>query len=309
MSSDSDGDADDEVPDFISLGNLTNKVELAAIIENMNRSYYVTPCWKPDFYAMLCYCGFVSVAQEPTWLIPELQREYALLKLEDLYLERNVIRRMKNNNNLRLSVDQRPDEVYQKIKDARESNWLGEQYWAMMRRSAGGIQVGKGFFRPHTFELVDTSTGELIAGEIGYSLGHTYTALTGFYDPRYPSSGKIQICSTCLFLETKGIRYINLGHAKMKYKYEFGCKDIPRHEFLQGWNQNTSGKCNIAGEAVPSDLLLHYQRSLPVQTPQRADPTSKKQLKKEQKRKFRFENKKRKAEERGPMLVKTLTAS
>ena len=294
MSSESDGDGEEgEVPYFISLSNLVNKSELDLIIGNMRRSYYVTPCWKPDFYALLCYCGFVSVAQEPTWLIPELQKEYAVLIFNDLYLERNVLKGMKSGR-FRLEVDKRPSEVYLKITQARDSNWLGEKYWAMMQSIRNGIQVGEGYFKPHTFELIDTETEELVAGEIGYSIGRTYTSLTGFYNPSYSSSGKVQICTMALFLASKGIEYISLGHAGMQYKLEFGGTIINRHDFLRLWNQSTSGRCEIIGSTTTAEMLPYYRKV--KKAPAIADPTSKSQQKKLRKTQYYLEMKKKRKE-------------
>ena len=46
------------------------------------------------------------------------------------------------------------------------------------------VSCGRATLRMHSVELKEASTGRVVAGEIGYAIGRTFTSLTGFFDRR-----------------------------------------------------------------------------------------------------------------------------
>lgn len=70
---------------------------------------------------------------------------------------------------------------------------------------------------------------KLVAGELGYTVGASYTSLTGFSD--MPSAGTVQLCFTGRLLESLGFHFWDLG-MHMDYKGELGAREVPRAEFL-----------------------------------------------------------------------------
>eukprot|EP01064_Diplonema_japonicum_P007009 TRINITY_DN14766_c0_g1_i1.p1 TRINITY_DN14766_c0_g1~~TRINITY_DN14766_c0_g1_i1.p1 ORF type:complete len:299 (+),score=40.37 TRINITY_DN14766_c0_g1_i1:65-898(+) len=243
------------MPKLIRMGLLEDEA-WEEIVRDELRTYYITPCWQVQFYAALCYKGFVTIAQEPEVLIPELQASYAVLDYENLHVERSVLKRIKKGN-FALYANSRQDEVFRNIlrHHSEQGSWLGIKYWNMFREASDGLSIGMAaehggsFFQPQTFELIDSSTGVLVSGEIGYICGSVYTSLTGFFHPSYPSSGKIQLCTMVKYLQSKGVVFINLGHPpcgdSLKYKAEIGAVTIPRVAFLEKWEAARNGRIDL----------------------------------------------------------------
>ena len=80
----------------------------------------------------------------------------------------------------------------------------------------------------------------LIAGEIGYKIGKTYTSLSGFSkkDKKYNNWGKLQMILLAKHLEENSFSFWNLGHPYMQYKFDLGAKLYSREDFLEKWLQN-----------------------------------------------------------------------
>eukprot|EP00754_Rhynchopus_humris_P035643 Rhum_TRINITY_DN17181_c0_g1::Rhum_TRINITY_DN17181_c0_g1_i1::g.165442::m.165442 len=228
-----------------------------SLVDDMDHHHYNTVCWAPWFYSVLCYYGFISVAQEPTFLMPELQLAYSVLDFANLHVGKKV-RQRANRHKYRLTINKAPDAVWRRVHKYHSGNWLEKRYFAMLRAMWDGMWVPtlehaeQAWFRPHTVELWDTETDELVAGEIGYVVGHVYTSLTGFFSASHPSAGKIQLTSLALYLQTKGIHFLSLGHPPMgdllKYKTEIGGEVISRADFLEKWSKSRHGKVDIVGE-------------------------------------------------------------
>lgn len=71
----------------------------------------------------------------------------------------------------------------------------------------------------------------LVAGELGYTVGSSYTSLSGFRLSDANGAGTVQCCAVAKLLLRCGFQMWDLGMG-MTYKYELGAKDVPRSEFL-----------------------------------------------------------------------------
>jgi len=86
----------------------------------------------------------------------------------------------------------------------------------------------------------------LVAGELGYTIGGTFTSLTGFCQRKKEkiSIGKIQILCMARILEIAGFDFLNLGQPSQKgqmvYKADLGGVEVPRAVFLDRWRTSIS---------------------------------------------------------------------
>lgn len=239
---------------LIRHSDLLDSAKLSQIWADLYQSYYVSTSWLPEFYSLLAYNGFISVSkavpsphdgQSVPLLIPEMQRAYGVLEpLGNLHVARKVFQR---SGKYVLRFDTAFDETLQRLVSYHDDCWLLPEYQGLMRalHALGPYPVGQALMQVHSVELFDAATDELVAGELGYCIGRTYTSLTGFTDLTRKSAGKVQLAGLACVLENAGAALWNFGHpprpatpqrpASMLYKAEMGVTVLPRQEFLQLW--------------------------------------------------------------------------
>ena len=233
-------EADESRINEIFLGDVVSPARLAEI-QSSEIEFYWTSDWSPELYVELACAGFMSVAFDfgagLELLIPQLQRAYAVLDWEDLHVSRSMKRWMRSSacidQDYRLVVGHDLESVYAAL-DAYHGieNWMGLQYFELLdeltRREFPGFEL-----KP--VALIDSS-GDVIAGEIGYRCGNIYTSLTGFSDRSRRNCGKLQLLLLGEHLRDAGYAFWNLGHPFMQYKLDLGAQILPRAEFLSRWN-------------------------------------------------------------------------
>ena len=116
---------------------------------------------------------------------------------------------------------------------------------------------GSGDFAVHGVELWSRARDELISGELGYSIGSTYTSLSGFCqrdDPKWTHFGTLQQYWLAELLRDRGYAFWNMGHPSQAYKRAFGARILSRSEFLERWlaerDSAPSGALTGARQAV-----------------------------------------------------------
>eukprot|EP01127_Copromyxa_protea_P006860 TRINITY_DN16808_c0_g1_i1.p1 TRINITY_DN16808_c0_g1~~TRINITY_DN16808_c0_g1_i1.p1 ORF type:complete len:398 (+),score=64.00 TRINITY_DN16808_c0_g1_i1:60-1196(+) len=251
--------------------------------------YYWTLDWSEKTYMRLAYRGFISIAMREdgqAYLLPEIQKSYTVLDWQDLHLSGSARRKAKFYT---LTVDDGLEDVLSGIDKHHESNWVEPEYKEIFRKlfSQKECKVPlyntEATFKAHCFALKYKETGAIVAGEIGYSIGATYTSLTGFFDTekvspeskqlKYTSAGKVQLIALGKLLEENGYHFWNLGHPykeggkdvkrSMIYKKEIGGHVESRSQFLQRWKAATNAKPNsiLTSNTVDAETAV---KSVPI---------------------------------------------
>jgi len=204
----------------------------------MKNNYYWSDDWSEEFYIELAKAGFISTTYDTInglVLLPELQYSYALLDFKNLHISSKV-KKLMSKNNYKLSFDTRFNEVLQYFSFQHKDNWLKEEYVELLKKLYKKNNE-KNNFKILSVELINTETNELIAGEVGYTIGNTYTSLSGFRNKenKYNNYGTLQLVLLAQYLEKNGFLFWNFGHPHMEYKKRLGCEVYSRSEFLERW--------------------------------------------------------------------------
>ena len=203
------------------------------IYPNMYKNYYWSDDFSAKYYIAQAKAGFIAVTdsyEDEELLLPEIQFSYALLDFKDLHISKKVSKIL-DQHNLKLEISQDLDEVVERINASHKSCWLTPRYVEMLKATHG---------TDGDFELISVGIKDkniLVAGEIGYIIGKTYTSLSGFSsrERRYCNYGTTQLVLLAQHLEKNGFKFWNLGQSYMTYKLSLGAKVYERQAFLKRW--------------------------------------------------------------------------
>lgn len=207
---------------------------------DVDNSYYWSDDWSEEFYIELARAGFISTTHETKEgliLLPELQYDYALLDFENLHTSKKV-KKLMDESSYKFCVNSRLNEVLDKLSDQHKYNWLKDEY-AQLLKNLYIHNDERDDFKVISVELVCEKSDELIAGEVGYMIGKTYTSLSGFSsrEKKYANYGTLQLVLLAKYLESNNFEFWNLGHSHMEYKQRLGCVKHSRAEFLKRWDE------------------------------------------------------------------------
>ena len=212
----------------------------------MEENYYVCEKFNPSLYVKLAIAGFIStsakVSAKKEYLLPEMQFEYAVLNFENLHISKKV-NKLINKNDFIFKISSNIKPLIDEINKYHNDSWISTKYENMLLEISNNKYEN---FELIGFELLDKSTNKLIAGELGYKIGKTYTSLTGFSNrsKKYNNYGKLQLVLLSKYLEKNSYEFWNLGHACLQYKIDLGAKVLKRDEFLKIW-LNSTRNCEI----------------------------------------------------------------
>ncbi len=223
---------------------LSEEVLRTHIYPRTEQTHYWSGSWDPQFYVALARAGFICISiHHPEFgpvLLAELQESYAVLDWEDLHCSRNLRRLMASGRLEEEGVELRVADADSHVLDRLvhyhgESSWICEPYQALMRKLVGRSHEG---FAIHGVELWLQQRNELVAGELGYSVGSTYTSLSGFCnrtDRRWRHFGTLQQILLARSLQERGYGFWNMGHVSLPYKRALGARVVARASFLDRW--------------------------------------------------------------------------
>jgi len=203
------------------------------IYPDMYKNYYWSDDFSASYYIAQAKAGFIAVTdvyEEEELLLPEIQFAYALLDFNDLHISKKAAKCIKQYK-LSLEIDNNIEEIAQHINKAYKNSWLSPQYCKTLRAT----ETLDTNFKVITAYIEED--GNIIAGEIGYIIGKTYTSLSGFSsrDKQYHNYGTAQLVLLAQYLEQQGFAFWNLGQPYMDYKLALGAKIYERNIFLKRW--------------------------------------------------------------------------
>jgi len=222
--------------DYLPLAYLRRQDILEEMIyPDMYRNYYWSDDFSATYYVAQAKAGFIAVTEQfegRELLIPEIQYSYALLDFKDLHIGRKV-KRLLRQRNLHLQITTGLDEVAEGINRYHKRSWLSPKYLATLKATHE---------LPEDFQMISVAIkeeGKIIAGELGYIIGNTYTSLTGFSsrEKLYRNYGTAQLVLLANYLEAEGFAFWNLGQPYMDYKLALGAKIYTRGAFLERWQE------------------------------------------------------------------------
>lgn len=199
--------------------------------------------WDPDFYLGLARAGFICIAFEHPdlgpLLIPEMQSDYAILDWPDLRCSRSLQRLLRSDRlaaeGVELRVTGDPGPVLERLRAYHPETWILDRYEALVRELPSRDDPG---FAIRSVELWSRRREALVAGELGYTVGRSYTSLSGFCnrdDPGLRHFGTLQLYLLASRLRDCGYDFWNLGQTQQDYKLALGARAVPRAAFLARW--------------------------------------------------------------------------
>ena len=220
---------------YLKLNDILDKETLNFIYMNEDSNYYFSDDFSSKFYIQLARCGFIStsiIEENKQYLLPEMQFEYAVLDFENLNISKSV-QKLIDNSNYKFNINTRFNEVLEKLDNYHDNNWLSGQYKQTILNI---YNEPSNLIEIISVELLNEND-DLIAGEVGYIIGKTYTSLTGFSskEKEYKNWGKLQMVLLAKFLENENFDFWNLGHPYMDYKFDLGALKYSRIDFLKRW--------------------------------------------------------------------------
>lgn len=228
---------------YINQEKLRDKSYLNNIIcLNMDNSYYWSDNWSCEFYIELAQAGFINTSydtKDGLLLLPELQFDYAILDFKNLHISKKV-KKLINKNEYTFLINSRFTEVLEKISMQHKYNWLKDEYIELLKELYETQEENN--FKIISVEIISKNSNKLIAGEVGYIIGTTYTSLSGFSlkEKKYNNYGNLQLVLLAKYLERKGFSFWNLGHSHMLYKKKLGCEIYKRSNFLKRFKEDSN---------------------------------------------------------------------
>jgi Leu/Phe-tRNA-protein transferase len=220
---------------YLSYQDVTDQRTLyEKIYPEMRTDYYWSDDFSPEYYIAQAKAGLIATTEcheGEELLLPEMLFGYALLDFKDLHISRKV-KKLLAEKKLQLEVSQNLNEVFEGLGRRHRHNWLIPRYLETLKATQG---LDENFYTMSVFIRED---GEVVAGEIGYALGKTYTSLSGFVsrEKRYRNYGTAQLVLLARHLEENGFAFWNLGQPYMAYKFALGARIHERKEFLERWS-------------------------------------------------------------------------
>mmetsp|Transcript_8977 Transcript_8977/g.14932 ORF Transcript_8977/g.14932 Transcript_8977/m.14932 type:complete len:331 (+) Transcript_8977:91-1083(+) len=216
----------------------------------------------PNFFCELAYEGFLSTGVELPFsepplqiLLPWIDPKRNSLDFLETHVSHQVRKRAKRYT---MTVDTAFDEVMLGCIWQHGEGWLYRGVrWLLrtlfQRGYTGSQDIHVGV---HSFELWD-SEGQLVAGDLGYTVGGVYTSMTGFRRQHTQGAGDVQLVLTAALLRKMGYDWWDLGMV-MKYKAKLGARVITREAFIERLKRDRDKHTAFRHERAHGHELLQH---------------------------------------------------
>ena len=203
---------------------------LKPFVQHLSEDFWVTPLFEPELVGQLMFEGFLPIATaqgRQHYLLPKLHEHRCCIVPKDVHASKTP---KKKSKRWVLRVNTSFDQVVAGCHEQHGIPWL---YPPMVECLKALYLNTRSHVRVFSIELIHSETGELGAGELGYTVGKVYTSLTGFC--KVNGAGTIQLLALAGLLHRSGFELwdLGMGGSGMEYKYALGATDLPRDIFLQ----------------------------------------------------------------------------
>lgn len=221
---------------------------LYPVVRFCSEDFYVSHSFEPALIVQLIAEGFLPIATSGI-LLPKLHVERCVLQLKptcNLHVSKSTRKKAKN---FCLTINQCFDRVVAGCRAQHGINWLyppivnafreinrrtietnGHGADAFLVDSKSNERCGTTQVRLYSVEVWSAETGDLVAGELGHSVGGIYTSLSGFSNQ--DSAGSVQLLALGKLLKQCGFEYWDLG-MEMEYKIKLGAELMRRADFVR----------------------------------------------------------------------------
>ena len=255
-------------------------------------------CWSLSFdigfFARLCYEGFLSICSYPAklcfLLMPWIAPTRAVMDFGEMHVSKQLKKRSKGYH---MTINADFEGVVKGCVQQHGKSWLWKPMQNLLKQGfcdpkrllaqlgtrtdppdeavgrplspTSHAELKSAAFRVVTFELWNSATGELVAGDLGYVVGSFYTSMTGFRSPKSKSCGTIQLVATYALLKRCGFAFWDLGMV-MDYKKALGAKVVSKREFIDRYHGVRDKECRlfIPPHTAQADLVGTAPKEAPA---------------------------------------------
>lgn len=196
-----------------------------------------------------CYNGFLPMSvciYDNNLLALKLHKARVLMPPARIKIKKGIVKKFADYH---ISVDKAFHECISGIETQHQNSWLTKPLIGLFAKS--NAQTKKNKVKLHSVELWKGDV--LTAGEIGYTVGSSYTSLTGFHT--VSSSGTVQIYALGKLLQQEGYTLWDMG-MYAPYKIDVGGRLFSREAFLRILATARDDSIWLASEKVPIVELL-----------------------------------------------------
>ncbi|KAJ3260274.1 hypothetical protein HK103_000909 [Boothiomyces macroporosus] len=200
--------------DIMQYAGRKGSTPLSILLSFREETFCYTELKDVRFMVELMYEGYLPIFQG--CLLPKLHDQRCCM-VPNTHIPKKVY---KHRKMYRLTVNTDFEGVVKGV-DEQHSSWFKKEVYE------GLVGFEHPYFKFYSIEL--WKGNDLVAGDLGYTVGSIYTSMTGFY--RVDGAGTVLLTAIKLMLVRNGFSLWDLGMG-MQYKLDMGAKLYRRAEFL-----------------------------------------------------------------------------